>query len=60
MNVEKRIFCPICGRHIMRSGSCTDTTIPCPKCDSELMFSVDSSNVRIRVVRMSSKQKKIA
>lgn len=60
MKVERLIFCPICGRHVMKSSGCTDTTIPCRKCGSELMFSVDSDTISIRVVRMSPKQKKSA
>lgn len=60
MNEERHISCPICQRYIMKSGGCKDTALSCSKCGTELLISVDSSSVNIRVIRMSPKQKKTA
>lgn len=54
------IYCPICGKQISRSKSGTDSETVCPKCGSELNYTVNSGAVHIQVIKASVKQAKPA
>lgn len=50
------ISCPICGRQISRSKSGTDSESMCPKCGSELNYTVNGVTVNVAVIRLPMKQ----
>lgn len=54
------IYCPICGKQISRSKSGTDSESICPKCGSELNYTVNGVTVNIEVIKVSLKQVKTA
>lgn len=54
------IYCPICGKQISRSKSGTDSESICPKCGSELNYTVNGVTVNIEVIKISLKQVKSA
>lgn len=50
------ISCPICGRQISRSKSGTDSESMCPKCGSELNYTVNGVTVSVAVIKLPMKQ----
>ena len=50
------ISCPICGRQISRSKSGTDSESVCPKCGSELNYTVEGTTVSVAVIKIAIRQ----
>ena len=51
------VACPICGAHMGKSGNGTSTETNCKKCNSLLLYQVDSNTVSCHVIKESTKKK---
>lgn len=54
------VCCTVCQRLLGKSGEGSKTSITCPRCGSDLYYEIIAGEVKTRVVRWSSKQKKSA
>lgn len=59
MNEKMIVFCPVCGRQLLKSSN-TTAEMSCPKCCSELNCTVSGATVSVEVVKKSTKQKRSA